>query len=209
EKENTSFQSNATNVSEILTELDTHNEQNSDKQIAKNMYAFLKDHPLYDTHALRLIPENDKIIPNFLPNILPRRDQGDREYYCATMLALFQPWRTGEDLKQESESWDDAFTNYPFTDFQKKLMNQFNIRYECHDARDDYRAQLKKGTASYFTSSWDDPENSTDSQDFIDNNPKNDDLDDIPLNFLNIGKSQYNRLKEMEMMNNILRNVGW
>jgi len=43
------------------------------------------------------------------------------------MLALFCPWRTGKDLKKETETWDDAFIEYPFNDFQQELMNNFNI----------------------------------------------------------------------------------
>ena len=71
---NTSFESQTTDVSEILA--DFENKKTSTK-IGKNIYLFLKDHPLYDTHALRTIPENDKIIPNFIGTTLPRCDQGD------------------------------------------------------------------------------------------------------------------------------------
>jgi hypothetical protein len=134
------------------------------KKLGQKCIPFLKDHPLCDTHAIKVMPENDKIIPNFIGATLPRRDQGDRELYCSTMLAFFHPWRTGKDLKNESQTWDDAFTEYPFNDFQKQLMNNFNIRYECLDARDDYRAQMKKGSAP-FAASWEVPEDNTDSND--------------------------------------------
>lgn len=83
-----------------------------------------------------------KTIPDFVGATLPRCDQGDCEFYCSTMLALFQPWHSGKDLKQELESWDEAFTRYQFSGFHKQLMSNFNIRYECLDARDDYRAQM-------------------------------------------------------------------
>jgi len=48
-------------------------------------------------------------------------------------------------LKDEENSWDKTFTNYKFTDRQMEVMNYFNLRYECLDARDDFSAQLKKG----------------------------------------------------------------
>ena len=171
----------------------------------------MKDHPLYDTHALRIIPENDKIIPNFIGATLPRCDQGDRELYCSTMLAFFCPWRTGKDLKKETETWDDAFTEYPFNDFQQEIMNNFNIRYECLDARDDYRAQMKKGSAPPFGSSWENLDNN-DNNDFAPDIQKDQEEavdDDIPVNLLNIGKAQYNRLMQMKMVNHVLRNTGW
>ena len=206
--ENTSFQSETTDVNEILAHLDLKsNERNA--KLGKNIYLFLKDHPLCDTHAIKVMPENEKIIPNFIGATLPRRDQGDRELYCSTMLAFFCPWRTGKDLKNESETWDDAFTEYPFNDFQKQLMNNFNIRYECLDARDDYRAQMKKGSAP-FAASWEVPEDNTDSNDLApDIQDSLGDGNDVPINLVKIGKSQYNRLMQMEMINHVLRNTGW
>ena len=149
--ENAFFQSETTNVNEILADLDFEGNEKSAK-LGKNIYAFLKNHPLCDTYAMKVRPENDKVIPNFIGATLPHRDQGDRELYCSTMLAFFHLWHTGKDLKNESETWDDAFTEYPFNGFQKQLMNTFNIRYECLDARDDYRAQLKKGSAPFAAS---------------------------------------------------------
>ena len=85
-------------------------------------------------------------IPNFLGNTLPRHDQGDRKYYCSAMLALFRPWRSGLDLRWQSESWDEAFLSYEFSSRQLEVMTNMNIRYECLDARDNFHAQTKKGT---------------------------------------------------------------
>ena len=209
---NTSLDSQTTDVSEILTDLDGLQDKRTGTKLGKNIYLFLKNHPLYDTHVLRLIPENDKIIPNFVGATLPRCDQGDRELYCSTMLAFFCPWRTGKDLKKETETWDDAFTGYPFNDFQQEIMNNFNIRYECLDARDDYRAQMKKGPVPLFGSSWEDLDNNNDDNDFVPDIQKDQEGavdDDIPVNLLKVGKAQYNRLMQMQMVNNVLRNTGW
>ncbi|KAF8883851.1 hypothetical protein BD779DRAFT_1389003, partial [Infundibulicybe gibba] len=115
------------------------------RKLSKNMFAFTKDHPLYERYAIRVSRLKDTVIPNIVGATLPRRDQGDREYYCSTMLTLFKPWRSGFDLKMKDMSWDDAFLSYPFSKRHEELMNNFNLRYECLDARDDYRAQLKKG----------------------------------------------------------------
>ncbi|PPQ87199.1 hypothetical protein CVT25_014754 [Psilocybe cyanescens] len=38
-------------------------------------------------------------VPNFVGGPLPRRDNGNRDYYCCSMLTLFRPWRNGGDLK--------------------------------------------------------------------------------------------------------------
>jgi hypothetical protein len=84
------------------------------------------------------------LIPNFAGGSLLRCDRGDREYYCTTMLTLFKPWRHGKNLKEDDQSWDEAFTNFKFTPCQNELMKFFNIRYECNDARDDYSKLLKQ-----------------------------------------------------------------
>jgi hypothetical protein len=97
---------------------------------------------------------NDLVVPNFLPNTLPRSDRGDREYYCCTMLTLFKPWRSGKDLKMMSESWDKAFMTHEFTKRQREIMNYFNVRYECLDARDDYSAQRDKEDDERIRYSW-------------------------------------------------------
>jgi len=60
---------------------------------------------------------------------------------------LFKPWRSGKDLKNEDYSWGETFNLYKFNDQQKQYIKNFNIRYECNDARDDYSAQLKKGNS--------------------------------------------------------------
>lgn len=59
------------------------------------------------------------------------------------MLALFKPWHTGHNLKEQTESWDGAFNKCCFTIQSKKLMCNINIHYECLDAQNDFHAQMK------------------------------------------------------------------
>ena len=66
---------------------------------ATTMYAFLKDHPLCKTHKVKFDKQKKNTVPNFVGGPLPICDQGDREYYCATMLTLFKPWRSGKWAK--------------------------------------------------------------------------------------------------------------
>ena len=79
---------------------------------------------------------------------LPRPDQGDREYYCSTMLTLFKPWHTGHNLKSDTETWEDAFEKHSFLQHDKEVMKNANICYECLDSLDDFHAQMKKGTVT-------------------------------------------------------------
>ena len=107
--------------------------------------AFQPIHPQSETHSVRLCASKDGVVPNFVGGSLPRKDAGSREEYCAVMLMLFKPWRTGKDLKADGYSWDTCFDRYAFSSRQTQLMNFFHIRYECNDARDDYSAQKKAG----------------------------------------------------------------
>ena len=68
-------------------------------------FPFMDGHPLQDTHHVDCFPEIEEYVPNFT-GTHPHSDQGDREYYCSTMLTVFKPWRCGKDLRHEDESWE-------------------------------------------------------------------------------------------------------
>jgi hypothetical protein len=86
----------------------------------------MPSHPLYTTHATviatKFNPDNLKNVPNLIGPPLPRRDQGDCEYYCSTMLTSCKPWCTGNDLKALNTTWDEEFSKYKFTAQQNQFM---------------------------------------------------------------------------------------
>ncbi|KZV60467.1 hypothetical protein PENSPDRAFT_594050, partial [Peniophora sp. CONT] len=105
------------------------------------MFLFTKDHPQHDSYRIKVLTEERSKIPNFVAGTLPRRDKGDMEYYAMTMLTLFKPWTDALHLKEENQTWEEAFAAYDFTERQREIMRFFHVRYECNDARDDFRAQ--------------------------------------------------------------------
>ncbi|KAJ7698785.1 hypothetical protein B0H16DRAFT_1484340 [Mycena metata] len=109
-------------------------------------HAFLPEHKaLYLSHSVHCDFRKIKtIIPNFLGGAVPRADKGNRDYYCATMLTLFKAWRSPMDLKDNESTWDQAFEDHTFTERQLELIANFNLRYECNDARDDHYAIMRK-----------------------------------------------------------------
>ncbi|KAF5370369.1 hypothetical protein D9758_006967 [Tetrapyrgos nigripes] len=111
--------------------------------LPKNMFPFLAGHPLADSRVLKVASERQRLVPNFIGGVLPRADCGSREYYCCVMLTFFKPWRSGESLKDMDQSWDSTFENFEFSPRQKEVSKNFQVRYECLDARDDYNAQRK------------------------------------------------------------------
>ena len=115
------------------------------KQKRAKYTLFTENHPQFATHHVRLMPEAEALVPNFIGGSLPRKDSGSREQYCMTMLTLFKPWRSGKDLRSSTDVlWDQEFSKYSFSDRDKNVMKNFHIRYECNDARDDFSAQRKR-----------------------------------------------------------------
>jgi len=201
-----SFTSFASENSEIRPEADV---KSTPVKLSKNMFRFTNEHPLHATHALQRLPVDHKRIPNFVGANLPRCDQGDREYYCSTMLVLFKAWRTGNDLRLKDLSWDESFSEYNFSERDVRIMKNSNIRYECLDARDDYRAQLKKGStglANIF-GSWDEANDDVELDECQPTAHMEQEYEDVPLE--NIGHYQRSRLLNMQTMSAVLSNTGW
>ncbi|KAF9459636.1 hypothetical protein BDZ94DRAFT_1119670, partial [Collybia nuda] len=120
---------------------------NTEESTHSTWYKFSDTHPFSASHITRCVPYEKCSVPNFCGGILPRCDHGDREYYCTTMLTFFKPWRTGLELKDAHQSWDEAFLAHQFGDEDNKVIQNFNLWYECLDARDDFRAQLRDNAA--------------------------------------------------------------
>ncbi|KAJ7132918.1 PIF1-like helicase-domain-containing protein [Mycena filopes] len=116
----------------------------------KPRHAFLPEHKaLYLSHSVHCdFRKVRATIPNFLGGAVPRSDRGDRDYYCATMLTMFKAWRSPVDVKDDQSTWDQAFQDFDFSERQRELIANFNLRYECNDARDDHYAIMRKKLAA-------------------------------------------------------------
>ncbi|KZP15810.1 hypothetical protein FIBSPDRAFT_699418, partial [Athelia psychrophila] len=131
----------------------------TDKGVDISVHMFMPGHPQAKTHYACMRHVNSLRVPMFLGGPLPRRDKGDREEHCLTMLTLFRPFRRGKDLKSDGAAWAEEFEGYSFNDEAEQKMKNFNTKYECTDARDDFRAQRRteeKGTTFGWTPDHDD-----------------------------------------------------
>ena len=176
---------------------------------------------MYETHYAEFDRNKIHIVPNFVGGSLPRQDRGDREYYCTTMLTLFKPWRSGKSLKNETQSWDKAFTDHEFTQRQLEIMNNFNLRYECLDARDDFSAQLRQGVLvsheMYPKFMIVDMMEDLDNDSLNHGNDFGDDHGILEDSDVEYSLSQYSALgvhgrlikAQMDATENVVRNVGW
>ncbi|KAJ7746063.1 hypothetical protein B0H16DRAFT_1321453, partial [Mycena metata] len=116
-----------------------------DKSRSAKSYPYLRAHPRFLSHHVSCdFSRLHSMIPNFIGGALPRADKGDRSFYCLTILTLFKPWRSPAHLKAPDYSWSQAFSEYSFTARQLNLMSNFNVRYECNDARDDHYAEMQR-----------------------------------------------------------------
>src|ERR1700728_1611209 len=206
------FQSNEEVVTDFESDSDDLKcDQAPEKEEVQGKYAFLQNHPLYETHHVS-ISRSKNLVPNFAGGPLPRCDRGDREYHCTTLLTLFKPWRHGKNLKEDDQSWDEAFTNYKFTPRQTELMKFFNIHYECNDTRDDYSKLLKQKNATdgvfphWFRADDNDDfdgDNHGDGGDFIVHEEYDADQ------YTSIGKKDQQRIEQMVEIQKIVTSAGW
>lgn len=173
---------------------------------ANTYHQFEEGHPMRATHVVKCDFERTKhVVPNVVGGALPRHDRGNREYYCCTMLTLFCPWRHALHMKQQCESWESAFNAYRFSARQRQLMRNFNLRYECLDARDDFHAQLRakiRLRGSHYNG--DDLDTDTDdAEDYVVMPPTGRIDKDV------LGRSYLSSLKAMDSISAVLSKSGW
>jgi hypothetical protein len=80
--------------------------------------------------------EGHETIPRFTGEWFPRRDDPQNfPLYCATILAVFKPWRTLIDLKRDDESFAHAFQIFLSTTSTaiKRIIENIQYFYECSD----------------------------------------------------------------------------
>ena len=180
------------------------------QKLPKHCYNLKEPHPLCETHVCHVKPARDDIVVNFIGGVLPRCDQGDYDYYCLTMLTLFKPWRSGYCLKDKDSCWDETFVQHAFSDRQHQLMKNFNIKYECLDARDDYRAKMKAGQASAFhmfgEENRHDDNNDDESQILMDEENLIDGFDSVSMI---MGNKEMKQQREMAEIRAVLKKSGW
>ncbi|KAJ3537079.1 hypothetical protein NMY22_g5748 [Coprinellus aureogranulatus] len=130
------------------------------------------------------------------------------------MLTLFKPWRTGRDLRYQDQTWSQAYQAYEFPSRYKSIIQNINLRYECLDARDDYRAQMKNGVHPEmgFAGGFD-----HDPQEDVDIAPEWTWMQETPAVYLDAGdevasklsKNEQRKLDSMKEIAALLQDIGW
>ena len=109
-------------------------------------------------------------------------------------------------------NWDEAFQAHHFSERETRYMRNFNVRYECLDAQDDYHAQMKKSEPT-ITGSWnvEDEDNvEVDNHDLVQGiEPENVELDDTPFGPFLQGPKHKKQMKETESVRQMMCSMGW
>ena len=194
---------------DVISEYSVNQDEKKPTQCSNGLLCFQVEHPLSDSHGIRYVAKNATCIPNFVGANLPRCDQGDWKYYCCTMVVLFKPWRQGSDLKAADRLWDEEFREHSFSEEENHYMRNFNVRYECLDVRDNYRAQLKKA-GDAIIGSWDGGNGKeVHDDDFQGVNPDNIEFEDAPIDPLDSGPNHKRRMREMGTVVQMMTSIGW
>ena len=125
---------------------------------------------------------------------------------------IASPWRSGLDLKTKTKPWDETFNEHEFTKREKQLMRNFNIKYECYDARDYFWAQMKKGATpkewpiNFFSENDAHDELDSEHDPYVD--PNSEDLLK-EFDVQKLCKSELTRLKYVEEIRDVLQRTGW
>ncbi len=101
------------------------------------------DHTDHKMHfQMVTLPVDHRVPVQLGPGIL-RRDRKDVYLrYCRLMLILFKPWSSSHDLREEGQSWVDAFKRFSESAGPSilKVLDNMQILHECRDSRDDHYA---------------------------------------------------------------------
>ncbi|EFI27280.1 hypothetical protein CC1G_14752 [Coprinopsis cinerea okayama7 len=134
------------------------------------------------------------------------------------MLTLFVPWRSGTDLRNPGEEWPSAWSRVAIGARYRAIISNINLKYECLDARDDFRAQLKSGAdVNLPNASWFDPNDDDFEVPCDDQNGTTGSLSEIIegsyrdgiLAGDELGKCYGDRMNAMKRMAAVLNNTGW
>lgn len=104
---------------------------------------FQSEHPQVSSHIniKRLKP----IVPVLLGPPIPRRDRDDtRERYCRSILTLFFPWRSVQDLCTVDQTWEQAFEirRSEITSDSHRIIDNIQLLQECKNDRDEHLQQV-------------------------------------------------------------------
>ncbi|CAF1598294.1 unnamed protein product [Adineta ricciae] len=105
--------------------------------------SFRDGHPQVSSHIN--IKRAKPIVPVLLGPAIPRRDRDDtKERYYRSILTLFFPWRSVQDVCDADQSWEQAFQirNEKITPESRRIIDNIQLLQECKSDRDEHLQQV-------------------------------------------------------------------
>ncbi|CAF0766459.1 unnamed protein product [Adineta steineri] len=104
---------------------------------------FQSGHPQASSHIN--IKRMKPVVPVLLGPPIPRRDREDtRERYCRSVLTLFFPWRSFQNVCDVDQTWEQAFEirHERITSESRKIIDNIQLLQECKNDRDEHLQQV-------------------------------------------------------------------
>ena len=104
---------------------------------------FQVGHPQVASHIS--VKRLKSVVPILLGPSIPRRDRDDtKERYCRSVLTLFLPWRSVQDVCDVDQTWEEAFRirQTKFLPTSCKIIDNIQLLQECKNDRDEHLQQV-------------------------------------------------------------------
>eukprot|EP00732_Lithocolla_globosa_P000684 Lithocolla_globosa_v1_NODE_255_length_4802_cov_69.795660.p1 type:complete len:651 gc:universal NODE_255_length_4802_cov_69.795660:2633-4585(+) len=122
---------------------------------AEPRYKFQKEHPQCLTHLLKRHPVGFNVVPELCGKSFPIRPTVKRELeteqdkklwekYARAVLLLFTPWRNYSDLREDDETWRDAYDRCSLNDVVKRVLKNIQLLHDSKDSKDKDQALRKE-----------------------------------------------------------------
>lgn len=104
---------------------------------------FRDGHPQSASHIN--IKRMKPVVPVLLGPSIPRRDRDDtKARYCRSILTLFVPWRSIQDVCGIDQTWEESFQTRQarISPASWKIINNIQLLQECKNDRDEHLHQV-------------------------------------------------------------------
>ena len=106
--------------------------------------SYLSDHPKHLTHRQVVRCAGHNTHPNIVGPFFPNpNDESKRSLYCTSMLALLHSWHNLQDIKDGSETFEEAYDIFHSSAVQdiQDVLSGIQYHYDCKIAADTHREE--------------------------------------------------------------------
>ena len=148
------------NIKKRLAKTNAIHESDDITQWNNNHVPYLPEYHKSRHKSRTIRQHNHRNLPNFVGHYFPRRDEPKTyDFYCASLLALLKPWRNlHTDLKDEDESWSEAYEKFleSAPKHIHRIVSGIQYFHECDTAAKEDNRREDPNTVPFFAESIED-----------------------------------------------------